>query len=87
MSVEATVTSGDLPEESQKLRNFINKSETTIDAIGFGWLVPILRIVAGDNVNEQLSELRHKLLIPLMGLTLDKRLFNFKNASKSETKN
>jgi len=70
MSVEATVTSGDLPEESQKLRNFINKSETTIDAIGFGWLVPILRIVAGDNVNEQLSELRHKLLIPLMGLTL-----------------
>ncbi len=70
MSVEATVTSGDLPEESQKLRNFINKSETTIDAIGFGWLVPILRIIAGDNVSEQLSELRHKLLIPLMGLTL-----------------
>ncbi len=70
MNVEAQQTSGANPESNMKLRNFINQSETTIDAIGFGWLVPLLRIIAGDNVNEQLSELRHKMFIPLIGLTL-----------------
>lgn len=70
MSTETVIASGNPPEARQKLRNFINKSETTIDAIGFGWLVPILRIFAGDNVNEQLVELRHKFFIPLLGLSL-----------------
>lgn len=70
MSTETAIASGNNPEAGQKLRNIINKSETTIDAIGFGWLVPILRILVGDNVNEQLVELRHRFFIPLFGLTL-----------------
>ena len=69
MSTETTIAPIASPKASNKFRNFINKSETTIDAIGFGWLVPILRIIAGDNVQEQLSELRHRLFIPLLGLS------------------
>jgi len=101
MSTESTVTSGAITEESNRLRHFINKSETTVDAIGFGWLIPILRIVAGDNVSEQMSELRHKLLIPLVGLSLFiasvysgmiikmnvKRPLTFRNDNVSGTKN
>lgn len=70
MSTETTIAPIASPDASNKFRNFINKSETTIDAIGFGWLIPILRIIAGDNVQEQLSELRHRLFIPLLGLSL-----------------
>ena len=70
MSTEASISSNELPESPQRLRKFIKKSETTIDAIGFGWIVPILRIISGDNVGEQLAELRHKLLIPLLGISL-----------------
>ena len=52
------------------LRRFINKSEFTLDAIGLGFLLPILRIVAGDNVKEQLGELRHRVLIPMLGIAV-----------------
>ena len=52
------------------LRRFINKSEFTLDAIGLGFLLPILRIIAGDNVKEQLVELRHRVLIPMLGIAV-----------------
>lgn len=52
------------------LRRVINKSAFTLDAIGMGFLLPILRIIAGDNVKEQLGELRHRVLIPLLGISV-----------------
>lgn len=52
------------------LRQFINRSAFTLDAIGLGFLLPIMRIVAGDNVKEQLGELRHRVLIPLLGISI-----------------
>lgn len=50
------------------LRRVINRSEFTLDAIGLGFLLPILRIIAGDNVSEQLGELKHRVLVPLLGI-------------------
>lgn len=50
------------------LRTIINKGQNAIDAIGFGWLLPLLRMAAGDNVTEQLGELKQRLLIPLLGI-------------------
>lgn len=52
------------------LRQIINRSAFTLDAIGLGFLLPIMRIVAGDNVKEQLGELRHRVLIPLLGISI-----------------
>jgi nitrate/nitrite transport system permease protein len=46
----------------------INKAAGWLDALGFGWLTPILRILAGDNVAEQLGELKRVLVIPLIGI-------------------
>lgn len=53
-----------------KLRQFINKAEFSLDAIGLGFLLPIMRIAAGDNLREQAQELKHRVLIPLMGIAL-----------------
>ncbi len=46
----------------------INRAAGWLDALGLGWLTPLLRIAAGDNVNEQLGELKRSLLIPLAGI-------------------
>lgn len=70
MSNDATINLSDVTEPPERLRNFIKKSETTIDAVGFGWIVPILKMISGDDPKEQFGELRLRLLIPLLGLSL-----------------
>ena len=52
------------------LRRGIDRSATTLEAIGLGWLLPPLRIAAGDEVGPQLGELKHRLVIPLLGIAL-----------------
>ncbi len=60
----------DAPTGPSKLRQFINRAEFSLDAIGLGFLLPLLRIAAGDNIREQAQELKHRVLIPLLGISL-----------------
>ena len=53
-----------------RIRQWINRSEFTIDAIGLGFLLPIMRIAMGENVATQLHELKHRAAIPLIGISL-----------------
>ncbi|MFK7854789.1 MAG: ABC transporter permease [Granulosicoccus sp.] len=53
-----------------RLRQFINRAEFSLDAIGLGFLLPLLRIAAGDNLKEQAQELKHRVLIPMLGISL-----------------
>lgn len=46
----------------------INKASGWLDALGFSWLVPILKIGAGDSLREQAAELKRLLVFPLMGI-------------------
>ena len=48
----------------------ISKAAGWLDALGLGWLTPLLRIAAGDNVSEQLGELKRVLIIPLAGIAI-----------------
>lgn len=52
----------------EKLFSSITKASGWLDALGFSWLVPILRMAAGDSPREQLGELKRVLLIPLLGI-------------------
>ena len=54
----------------EKLFSAINKASGWLEALGFAWLVPLLKIGAGDNPKEQLSELKNVLVIPLLGIGL-----------------
>lgn len=54
----------------ERLFQRINKAATWLNILGLGWVAPLLRIAAGDNLAEQMSELRKTLLIPLTGILL-----------------
>lgn len=68
MSAELTVDAPPPEDGHRTLHKFINKSETALDAIGFGWTLPLLKMAAGDAVSEQLTELKQRLFIPLIGI-------------------
>jgi nitrate/nitrite transport system permease protein len=52
----------------ERLFTAINKAAGWLDALGFSWLVPILKIAAGDSPREQMNELKRVLIIPLIGI-------------------
>lgn len=64
----ATETTSPAQPRNGRLFSAINRVSHWLDALGFGWLTPILRMAAGDNPREQLGELRHLLVLPLVGI-------------------
>ncbi|MCT4656044.1 MAG: ABC transporter permease [Cohaesibacter sp.] len=50
------------------LYNAVTKMSGWLSALGLAWLVPLLKIAAGDNVQEQLAELKQSLILPLIGI-------------------
>ena len=48
----------------------LNKSSRWLDILGFGWVVPILKMTVGESPREQLQALREKLFVPLIGIAL-----------------
>jgi len=61
---------GATPAGPSRFRQLINKSEFTLDAIGLGFLLPLMRIAAGDNIKEQANELRQRVIVPMLGIGL-----------------
>ncbi|MEM7541945.1 MAG: ABC transporter permease [Pseudomonadota bacterium] len=55
-------------ERREKRFAAISKAATYLNILGLGWLVPILRIAAGDSVQHQLRELWQLLCVPLIGI-------------------
>lgn len=64
------VTQTDVPSAQgrEKVFTAINKASGWLDALGFSWLVPILKLAAGDSRKEQFGELKRVLVIPLVGI-------------------
>ena len=63
----------DAAESSSARERFfsaINRASVWLEALGFSWLTPILKMIAGDNPREQLSELSRVLVVPLLGIGL-----------------
>jgi nitrate/nitrite transport system permease protein len=54
----------------EQLFQRINKAGRWLDALGLAFVTPLLKIAAGDNVNEQLHELKRVLIVPLIGIVL-----------------
>ena len=52
----------------EKIFSAINKASGWLEALGLSWLTPLLKMAAGDNPREQLSELKRVLVIPLIGI-------------------
>jgi len=64
----------DIPSEdarqARRERRFaaITRAAGYLNVLGFGWLVPLLRIAAGDSPKHQMRELWQALVIPLIGI-------------------
>ncbi|PIQ84604.1 MAG: nitrate ABC transporter permease, partial [Candidatus Omnitrophica bacterium CG11_big_fil_rev_8_21_14_0_20_63_9] len=54
----------------EKIFSIINKSAAYLGVAGLGWLVPLMKIAAGDNPREQMGEVWQQLCIPLAGLII-----------------
>jgi nitrate/nitrite transport system permease protein len=46
----------------------INRSGIYLGIVGLGWLLPILKIAAGDDARHQMRELWQQLVVPLIGI-------------------
>lgn len=55
-------------KRKEKYLQRINGAARWLDALGLVWLTPILKITAGENIPEQLHELKRVLIIPLVGI-------------------
>ena len=60
-------------EEQQSLAKekrfaLIGKAATYLNVLGLGWLVPMLKIAAGDSPKPQLKELWQLLAVPILGI-------------------
>jgi nitrate/nitrite transport system permease protein len=48
----------------------INRTAGFLEIVGFGWLVPLMRMAAGDSVGEQSKELWRQLGVPLTAIVI-----------------
>lgn len=55
-------------KQEKKALKWVNSASGWLDALGFAWLVPLLKMAAGDSRADQLKALRQVLLIPLLGI-------------------
>ncbi|WP_319530008.1 ABC transporter permease [uncultured Cohaesibacter sp.] len=52
----------------ERIFSAINKASGWMNALGLAWLVPLLKIAAGDNPREQMGVLKQTLVLPLVGI-------------------
>lgn len=74
-SISATMSGAENDDVKKKQRlekniSRINKASSWLDALGFSWLTPALKLAVGDNPQQQRRELKQVLLIPLIGIVL-----------------
>jgi len=48
----------------------INRSASYLEVFGLGWLVPLMRIAAGDNIRQQGAELWRQLGVPILAIVI-----------------
>ncbi len=57
-------------ERREKRFALINRTSGWFAVLGLGFVTPLLKMAAGDNVKVQMRELSHSLVIPLVGIGL-----------------
>lgn len=67
-AVAESAVAGPVGRERLFLR--ITRAAAYLDVAGLGWVVPLLRMAAGDTPRHQLAELRRVLLVPFAGISV-----------------
>lgn len=64
------LTGASEPARPKQAPQWVERSASWLRALGFSWLVPVLKLSTGANPREQLQELQRLVLIPLLGIAL-----------------
>lgn len=54
----------------ERVNSILNRMSGTLGVFGLGFIVPLVKMAAGDTPRTQLRELKHQLVIPLIGITV-----------------
>lgn len=57
-------------QKKERLFGYINKAAFYLNIVGLGWMVPLLRVAAGDSPRQQMRELHQLLIIPAIGIAI-----------------
>lgn len=69
--VVQNLASGEEAERKKEQRfAAINKAATYLNVLGLAWIVPMLKVAAGDSLKQQLGELWQLLVVPLLGIVI-----------------
>ncbi len=68
LGTAAAVVRDDRRLRRERIHTGINKAASYLTLAGLGWVVPLVRIAAGDSVADQLKELWRVLAVPLIGM-------------------
>ena len=68
MAEASSVNPAPQTPRNEKFFGYINRASRWLDALGLGFITPILKIIAGDSIKVQLKELQRVALIPLVGI-------------------
>lgn len=49
---------------------FLSKLQVGLELVGMGWIAHLCKLIAGRKPAEQLSALKHKLLVPMLGISV-----------------
>ncbi len=68
--VEEITQETDRAASKERLHTRINRAAGFLDTLGLSWLVPLLKMAAGDSPRAQFDELGRVLIIPLIGIVV-----------------
>jgi len=57
-------------QRRERLNMRLDTAEKYLNVLGFGWLVPLFKIAAGESLKQQLKEIWRGLVVPLMGIAV-----------------
>jgi nitrate/nitrite transport system permease protein len=67
-AIDHTAAGSAVPPLKERLAPTLERLERTLGPLGLGWIVPLIRLLVGDRPVQQLKEIWHDLLVPLVAI-------------------
>jgi len=68
--IDDTAELAPMPPFKERIAPTLERLERTLGPLGLGWIVPLLRLCIGDRPVQQLREIWHGLLVPLIAIVV-----------------
>jgi nitrate/nitrite transport system permease protein len=66
--IDDTAAHSPVPPLKERIAPTLERLERTLGPLGLGWIVPLVRLLVGDRPVQQVKEIWHGLLVPLLAI-------------------